>query len=114
MSRLPKHNRHRPDFLAPGLQVSVSKGVSIENLDEISWSASKTGYSYYESRKTLGYLFRSIDEQEFFQELQNTSRQFQQATSGSLLNRVWLQVRRDAPMVDWKPYITWARHVKKS
>ena len=114
MSELPKHNRYRPDFLVPGAHVSISKGISVEDLDESSQTASQAGYRYYESVKTLGHLYRSIDEQEFFQELQNTSRRIQKATSGSLLQKVWLRIRKDAPTVNWKPYLAWAQDVRES
>ena len=114
MAKLPKHNRCRPDFLLPGPHVTIAKGLRVEDIDEGDETGSNTGYTYYESLKTLGFLYRSIDEQEFFQELQNTSRRYQQASSGNLIMTVWQQIRRNAPTVNWKPYVTWAEDVKES
>ena len=114
MTQLPKHNRCRPDFLLPGAHVTIAKGLRVEDIDEREGPSSNMGYTYYESLKTLGFLYRSIDEQEFFQELQNTSRQYQQASSGSLISAVWRQICKDAPTVNWKPYVIWAKDVKES
>ena len=114
MARLPKHNRYRPDFLAPGPNVDITKGLRLEKIDEQEEVSSNVRYTYYESTKTLGLLYRSIDEHEFFQELQSTSRQHKQASSGSLTSAVWRQICQDAPTVDWKPYVTWAEDVKES
>ncbi|KAK2610062.1 hypothetical protein N8I77_003519 [Diaporthe amygdali] len=76
LGELPRANKFRPDFLAPGPEARVVDKSTIE-LDEyiIEPAAddeedqyNRQRHVYYRSEKLLGYLFRAIDEQEIWQE----------------------------------------------
>ncbi|KAE8352264.1 RNA dependent RNA polymerase-domain-containing protein [Aspergillus coremiiformis] len=69
---MPRGNRYRPDFLAPGPQtrlyskskIGLEQHVSHANYDDNDYSDDKEeAYRYYKSEKILGKLYRAIDEQ---------------------------------------------------
>ncbi|KAH9824517.1 RNA-dependent rna polymerase like protein [Teratosphaeria destructans] len=82
MKECPKHDRIRPDFMAPSPRVVVSdKGfLDIEDEDTIDDEAlagldpEQRGYRYYESPKALGQLYRNIDERQFLESMQQQHR----------------------------------------
>ncbi|KAE8408721.1 RNA dependent RNA polymerase-domain-containing protein [Aspergillus pseudonomiae] len=70
MMDMPRVNRYRPDFLAPGPQtrlynkskIGLEQHVSHANYDDNDDDVEEP-YRYYKSEKILGKLFRAIDEQ---------------------------------------------------
>ena len=57
--------------MAPSASTKVSKGITRSDLAEQSTDEPRSGYRYYESDKVLGELFRAIDEDIFFQDLED-------------------------------------------
>jgi len=74
LSVMPRYSRHRPDFTAPGPHVTIMKKGDL-NLEEKQQAGDDDdedyqSYTYYESDKVLGKLYRAIDEEEVFREIQ--------------------------------------------
>lgn len=78
--RLPRCNKWRPDFMAPGRQVKIRKGLSFgirfeddeEDIipgDDFACVGEGERFRYYESKKIIGTLYRAIDERSFFKDL---------------------------------------------
>ncbi|KAB8216270.1 RNA dependent RNA polymerase-domain-containing protein [Aspergillus novoparasiticus] len=71
MEDMPRVNRYRPDFLAPGPQtrlynkskIGLEQHVSHANYDDDDDADVEEPYRYYKSEKILGKLYRAIDEQ---------------------------------------------------
>ncbi|KAE8313996.1 RNA dependent RNA polymerase-domain-containing protein [Aspergillus transmontanensis] len=71
MEDMPRVNRYRPDFLAPGPQtrlynkskIGLEQHVSRANYDDDDDADVEEPYRYYKSEKILGKLYRAIDEQ---------------------------------------------------
>lgn len=125
--KLPKYPKIRPDFQAPGPRVLIEKSIkfededeaeafSIEHNDEVDEVASyePTRFRYYESQKILGQLYREIDEQQFFDQMQKQSKSAGLGnTSGrSLADVVWKYVRDKTTLIQWDHYIEFARATK--
>ncbi|MCJ1312216.1 hypothetical protein MMC25_005890 [Agyrium rufum] len=122
ISQLPPHQRnYRPDFLAPGLEVTIEKNLEVERLkddeaaeDSVFSKAKVLSHRFYESQKTLGKLYRSINEARFCQELKSTSTQYTKVTKGSVLSKLWKHVLREATGISWQCLQNWARDIKES
>ncbi|CAK7275185.1 hypothetical protein SEPCBS119000_006566 [Sporothrix epigloea] len=77
---LPKANRFRPDFLSPGpiVQVYSHKDIDLEQFTTVDEDEIEGGHheldppqhKYYRSIKTLGTLYRAIDERKIWQDAQ--------------------------------------------
>lgn len=73
---MPRYSRARPDFMAPGPNVAVSKRGDIsfaEPVDNDQDDEDFQSYAYYESHKVLGKLYRDIDEKDIFHGIERTS-----------------------------------------
>lgn len=83
----------------------------VEELDEISQPVVR----YYESPKILGKLYRAIDEQKFFREIQNTPRAHLEVSEAkkSVLDRVWAYVEQKTALIQWQHYIEFAKDIKE-
>lgn len=76
LKELPRANKHRPDFLAPGTETRIVDKYAIELNDYVLEPASdeeEDQYSgprhvYYRSDKLLGRLYRAINEQKIWHE----------------------------------------------
>ena len=117
--------KFRPDFQALGPRVLIEKNINFEEVDsttaleeddEVEEVAS---YSppmprYYESRRILGKLYREIDEQKFFEELQRQSRlpTLNLNRARSLAGAVWNYVREKTINFQWDHYSEFARDIK--
>ncbi|CAK7203059.1 hypothetical protein SEUCBS139899_005788 [Sporothrix eucalyptigena] len=77
---LPKANHYRPDFLSPGpiVQIYSHKDIDLDQLmteeeeedEEEKHELDAPRYRYYRSIKTLGTLYRAIDERQIWQDVQ--------------------------------------------
>ncbi|CAK7245874.1 MAG: hypothetical protein STHCBS139747_007479 [Sporothrix thermara] len=80
---LPKANRFRPDFLSPGpiVQIYSHKDIDLEQFmvkddddndadDDDQHELDAPRYKYYRSIKTLGTLYRAIDERQIWHDVQ--------------------------------------------
>ena len=115
----------KPDFQATGPRALVNNVVKlgegevpedlepdeedIEELDELSRPATR----YYESQKVLGKLYRAIDEQNFFREIQKSPRPQTHEVKERLLDRVWAFVAEQTALIQWQHYIDFAQDIKE-
>ena len=123
---MPKHSFVRPDFQAPGPRVLINNTVQLddgqllgdfeteEEVEELD-AISQPRIRYYESQKVLGILYRAIDEQKFFEQLQSQSRLPLGATAGerSHLDAVWKYVEEKTALIQWHHYIGFAKDIKE-
>jgi hypothetical protein len=70
-----------------------------------------TRYRYYASSRILGKLFRAIDEQKIFEEIQKHSRQITLHTSGVIAS-VWTYVQFKCKLIQWEHKLEWARDIR--
>ena len=122
---LPKYPKFRPDFQAPGPRVLIEKDINFEEeeskstqdedneVDEVeSYGPSKL--RYYESQKVLGKLYREIDEQVFFEQIQKQSRAstLNPSKTQSLADAVWAYVSQKTVLIQWQHYMQFAEDVR--
>lgn len=104
MSQCPKHNRCRPDFMAPSPRVVVSAAGNLDFEEEDNdeddafegMDVERRAFRYYESKKVLGQLYRAIDEQQFLSKMQQDQRRIMSGTntSSTLLEKLLSYVKR--------------------
>ena len=122
---MPIWPKFRPDFQAPGPRVLIEKDINFEEVDSTATPEEDdeveevASYSppmprYYESHKILGKLYREIDEQKFFEELQRQSRlsTMNPNKTRSLAGAVWNYVREKTTNFQWHHYLQFAHDVK--
>jgi hypothetical protein len=126
-NKLPKFPKIRPDFQAHGPRALIEKTINLKEedqvedptneedteLDEVA-SYEPPRYRYYESPKILGKLYRQIDEQRFFEQLQMQSKipGLQGKSISSLTDAVWVYVRDRTALIQWHHYIDFAKDIK--
>jgi RNA dependent RNA polymerase len=120
MSQLPRGNPWRPDFEAPGPHVMIEKNNGIvfeaktfrDPLDQEDEDDEFTSYRYYESNKVLGKLYRAIDEQAIFQEIQNRTSAHGVSSRSTIINEVWKYVQKKVQGFQWKDQMDWAWDIR--
>lgn len=70
VKKIPRAAPYRPDFVAPSASTKVEKGIK-RPTDLTEPSEGDQKYRYYESDRILGKLYRAIDEDIFFQDLED-------------------------------------------
>lgn len=113
--------------MAPGPRITLEQGrpkfddpddgeQEDEDEDEnLAASPMDTGsMRYYKSDKVLGKLYRAIDEEAFFTNLQVNSGQSINASASdqSLLLRLWAHVEKRAALIQWTHHSPWAREIR--
>ncbi|KAG0650821.1 RNA-dependent RNA polymerase 1 [Hyphodiscus hymeniophilus] len=117
MTQMPRYNPWRPDFEAPGPYVTIEKndGIDFEaprDVDEIGDDDDDfTPYSYYESDKILGKLYRDIDERKIFEEIKQHAA-MNPASSATVIHAIWAQVQRATRLIQWEHKKEWARDLR--
>ena len=124
MTEMPRHNKFRPDFLAPGPHVTVQRNKPLSfdeppkkpNTDD---EEDSPPYKYYPSDKILGKLYCAIDECQVFQEVQqgNASQKLYPAgksssCSNSVLESVWNCVNKKCRLITWAHHLDLARAIR--
>ncbi|KAL2060352.1 hypothetical protein VTL71DRAFT_9747 [Oculimacula yallundae] len=120
MSRLPRYNRWRPDFEAPGPHVVIEKkgGLSLEEIDNpdpddvVDQDDDFSSYRYYESEKVLGKLYRAIDEREVFEHIKNRSLNPDISSESTVIDAVWDHVRTKCAGFQYSHHLEWARDIR--
>ncbi|KAI9048250.1 hypothetical protein LZ554_008045 [Drepanopeziza brunnea f. sp. 'monogermtubi'] len=119
-TQIPKMDKWRPHFEAPGPHVKVEKfkGITLEDVrrrdpqDEEDEDDDFKTYRYYPSTNIIGRLFDAIDEQGIFQEIRNCASA--EAMNGfTVLKRVWEEVQVVCQLIEWKYKIEWAWEVRE-
>ena len=104
--------------MAPSASVKVEKGIVVRNrTDETSNTGDTYGYRYYESQKILGKLYRAIDEEAFFEDLQEDGDGsiFSRENNENILQDLWGELLySDATKLDWGSFVEEAEEIKES
>lgn len=120
MTKLPKGNPWRPDFEAPGPHVTIEKnnGIVFETkpfrdpLDQEDEDDEFTSYRYYESNKILGKLYRAIDEQAVFQDIQKRASASGITSRSNIIDEVWRYVEKKVQGFQWEDQMDWASDIR--
>lgn len=126
MSKCPRYELYRPDFMAPNPRVSVDKGIWALQQSDLGHIGDEEdlvdaldpdiqSYRYYESDNVLGKLYRAIDEKDFLAELQKRARGVEAADhcSQTLIRRLWAYVQQQMVLVQWEHHRDWARGIQE-
>ncbi|EON67049.1 hypothetical protein W97_06166 [Coniosporium apollinis CBS 100218] len=129
IKRIPRSINTRPDFMAPGPRVRIEDKGTIfedeadEDADEFedpvrSLDPDSRAVRYYESDKVLGKLYRAIDERAILSAIQARSKTQAQAladaTATSLMDKVWVHVKRNTALVQYAHHLLAARGMKEA
>lgn len=120
MTSLPRYNKWRPDFEAPGPHVKVedTRGLSFEEIDdrdpddEVDDDDDFSSYRYYESDKVLGKLYRAIDEREIFEHIKHRSLHPDVSSKSTVIDAVWDHVRAQCALFQYSHKLEWARGIR--
>jgi hypothetical protein len=86
--RIPRAPPERPDFMCPSASIKVEKGIK-RPLTEDDEAPTNGKYRYYASEKVLGELYRAMDEDIFFETLEDdTSSLFSKGATNHVLREV--------------------------
>ena len=115
LRKIPRSPKARPDFMAPGPHTKVEKGDFLPKSSvQDTGNTDPRGYRYYESDNVLGILFRSINEEAFFEGLRDdASSVFSRESSDSVLEEVWSYVESVTKSVNWRTYLKAATEVRE-
>jgi len=111
-SEIPKADRAKPDFLAPGPRILISKD-KVFHEPELANDKDEDTYvqDWYPSNKVLGHLYRAINEDKFLddirQQLDHSTRRPNSLLSNVLAYMVG-QTEELRLQTNWEQYINWA------
>jgi hypothetical protein len=124
IQEIPKYDHTKPDFMAPGPRVWIENGKAIvaereypddENDVVAALDEETRKPRYYESHKTLGVLFRDIDERRFLDEMEIFSRQHaNDCGAENMMRRLLAYVKKEAMIVQWDHYRPLARELRET
>ncbi|KAI4263619.1 MAG: hypothetical protein L6R42_001243 [Xanthoria sp. 1 TBL-2021] len=119
-----RNTKFRPDFMAPGRKVKVEghgiiferEQIDLIDNDDARKAGEGTRKRYYESRKILGILYRSIDERAFFKELHERSAILKDddQTSQGVLVDLWEYIQAETAGLVWEQHIAYAAAIRES
>ncbi|OAP64177.1 hypothetical protein AYL99_00149 [Fonsecaea erecta] len=98
--QIPRAPAYRPDFMAPSASTKVEKGI--ERPEQTPLPSGRQRYRYYESTRILGRLYRAVNEDSFFEDLEDdTSSLFSKAATNEVLRdiRDWVLAYLTYPCV---------------
>ena len=116
---MPKYQRVRPDFQAPGPRLLIDNTIELQDdktrvdFENDDVNADVDEYDpprlqYYESKKVLGRLYRAIDEQDFLKQLQSQTGTSPHAPSRSIAESVWGYVKGKTELIQWEHWYQFA------
>lgn len=122
MKKMPRYNKFRPDFMAPGPYIAVQKAKPL-SFDARPQSNDANDddfqpYRYYESDKILGKLYRAIDEREVFHSIQQRGLSHVHEVDrtrglvSSVLDDVWTYLQRRCQAIQWEHHLERARGIR--
>lgn len=126
LSMMPRTSFVKPDFQAPGPRVLIDNTIELsegqlpgdisddDEMEEMT-GVSQQRIRYYESQKILGQLYRAIDEQKFFEQIQSQSQIPRGALGGvrSHLDSVWSYVQEKTALIQWQHFTERAKDIKE-
>ncbi|KIW21574.1 hypothetical protein PV08_02154 [Exophiala spinifera] len=87
IKQIPRAPPYRPDFMAPSASTKVEKGI--KRPKDLAPPKKGQTYRYYESEKILGRLYRAVDEDAFFDDLEDdTSSLFSKTATDNVLAEI--------------------------
>ncbi|KAI9739001.1 MAG: hypothetical protein M1818_005315 [Claussenomyces sp. TS43310] len=103
LSKIPKYNRCRPDFMAPGPHVTIKKKSILfaKNPSQEASDDSSSLIGHYESDKILGKLYRAIDEHDIFKAIRDCAK-VESAEDSSIMKQAWKYVERRCTAIQWE------------
>jgi len=125
VAEIPKYDNTKPDFMAPGPRIHIENGKAVfaprtyqyVNEEDVVYALDEETRKtrYYESHRTLGILFRDIDERKFLEETETFSRQRSNVSStGKMMHRLLAYVKVEASGFQWVHYKTLARELRET
>jgi hypothetical protein len=117
---MPKYNRWRPDFEAPGphFKIEPNYGVTLEDPEDRDPADLReedddfSSHRYYESTKIIGKLYRAIDEREIFEEIKRVASNRNVASRQTVIGEVWAYVQRTCSLIQWQHHRDWANDIR--
>lgn len=121
---MPRYNKYRPDFMAPGPHVLVQNNKPLEfdappKPELFQDDDDVAGYKYYRSEKILGKLYRAIDEREVFGSVQKEGllaslNEVDKRTISvsTVLEGIWNYVQYRCQAIAWKHHLDRARGIR--
>ncbi|KIW30891.1 uncharacterized protein PV07_02583 [Cladophialophora immunda] len=108
--KIPRSPEYRPDFMAPSASTKVEKGI--KRPEETALPDGRHRYRYYESDRILGRLYRAVNEDTFFEDLEDdASSLFSKAATNVLGDiRDWVVTHISSTRV--QAFLTRAREVR--
>jgi hypothetical protein len=118
---MPKMNRARPDFEAPGPHIHIEKlkgiiseeRVFVDPDDQNDEDDDFTSYRYYESEKVLGKLYRAIDERKIFGQIQARATG-SVASHSTVIRAAWNIIQNECRLIQWKHWTDWAWDIRRA
>lgn len=118
MLRLPRRPKFRPDFEAPGPHVIIEQleGATfaaeneVDPGDQDDEDDDLPRYRYYESRKILGKLYREIDEQDLYKQIQK--REAGITNQSTVISAIWASVQKECRLIQWEYHLDWAHEIR--
>ncbi|EXJ91772.1 hypothetical protein A1O3_00322 [Capronia epimyces CBS 606.96] len=109
--KIPRGPSCRPDFMAPSASTKVEKGI--KRAEEMASTDNTGQFRYFESERILGRLYRAVDENTFFQDLEDdTSSLFSKMADDNVLQDILDWVRSYVNHSRIESYYTIARTVR--
>ncbi|KAL9621361.1 MAG: hypothetical protein Q9160_004252 [Pyrenula sp. 1 TL-2023] len=96
VQRIPKTSPYRPDFMAPSPSTKVEKGIDRPATRSSAALSGTQRYRYFTSDRVLGRLYRALDEDAFFRELEeDTTSIFSLGAPNTLFEEIleWVEKR---------------------
>ena len=116
--------RFRPNFMAPGRKVKIEEHrisfegeqIDLVEPDDPRRVGEPRPPRYYESKKILGILYRSIDERAFFKDLHERSPILKDDArpSKGILVSLWEYLQTETTELEWKHYVDYAWGMRES
>ncbi|KAI9801541.1 MAG: hypothetical protein M1825_003220 [Sarcosagium campestre] len=116
--------KSRPDFMATGPQVTIEKGPRLTSFEEEDDDApeddvdaldpDRAPYTYYESEKVLGALYREIDEETVMRDIHQQARILtgNRTPAKNVMKEIWIYVKRETSLIQWEHYKEWATEIR--
>lgn len=100
--------------MAPGPRVVIEESIELAEakVQDDEGEEQDSFYRYYESSKTLGLLYRAIDEQAILKDLKQTTAQLKSGTP-KVFSSLWSYVMRETAGFIWEHCIDTATEIKE-
>ena len=113
---------YRPDFMAgsPHIKIEgklpdiVDDAPAVDDDTEDAVTAmdpDSKGYRFYESDKSLGHLYRAIDEKAFLKELKEQAADLKPSDT-KVVKQIWDFVKARTRLVIWDHHVKWAKELR--